>query len=107
MKQVLQLALSFAVLLPGAAGHPDTMAWWKNHPAAWEACRKDVQPPEKTMKAYAAWVTALPGKPVFVAYPAVYDFMFVYWYLMRFNGSSPLFLSSTIPSVAIWRANSW
>ena len=76
-------------LLPGAMGHPDTMAWWEDHPAAWEACRKDVQPPEKAMKDYAAWVTSLPGKPVFVAYPAVYDFMFVYWYLMRFNGSSP------------------
>jgi DNA polymerase III alpha subunit (gram-positive type) len=26
---------------------------------------------------------------VFVAYPASYDFMFVYWYLMKFVGESP------------------
>jgi DNA polymerase III alpha subunit (gram-positive type) len=26
---------------------------------------------------------------VFVAYPAGFDFMFVYWYLMRFAGESP------------------
>ena len=26
---------------------------------------------------------------VFVGYPAAYDFMFVYWYLMRFTGESP------------------
>jgi hypothetical protein len=32
---------------------------------------------------------ALPGSPVFVGYPAAYDFLFVYWYLMRFVGESP------------------
>jgi hypothetical protein len=26
---------------------------------------------------------------VFVGYPAAFDFMFVYWYLIRFAGSSP------------------
>ena len=41
------------------------------------------------MQAYVAWLQSLPGKPVFVAYPAAYDFMFVYWYLMRFVGESP------------------
>jgi hypothetical protein len=34
-------------------------------------------------------VLALKGKPVFVAYPAGFDFLFVYWYLMRFVGESP------------------
>lgn len=29
------------------------------------------------------------GKPVFVAYPAGFDFTFVYWYLLRFTGESP------------------
>ena len=41
------------------------------------------------MRDYAAWLRQLPGRPVFVAYPAAYDFMFVYWYLMRFAGESP------------------
>ena len=35
------------------------------------------------------WLKRLPGKPVFVGYPATYDFMFVYWYLMSFEGESP------------------
>jgi len=41
------------------------------------------------MPEYAAWVESLPGSPVFVAYPAGYDFLFVYWYLIRFAGRSP------------------
>jgi hypothetical protein len=41
------------------------------------------------MRDYSAWLAALPGKPVFVGYPAAYDFMFVYWYLIRFTGESP------------------
>ena len=34
-------------------------------------------------------VGALAGRPVFVAYPAGFDFLFIYWYLIRFTGSSP------------------
>ena len=34
------------------------------------------------------------GKPVFVGYPAAYDFMFVYWYLIRFAGRSPFSYSA-------------
>ncbi|MCL2590076.1 MAG: exonuclease [Betaproteobacteria bacterium] len=75
--------------LPSASGHPDTMAWWARNQTAWEACRTDCQPPETAMRNYVAWLNALPGKPVFVGYPVAYDFMFVYWYLMRFVGESP------------------
>jgi len=75
--------------LPGAAGHPDTMAWWQGQPEAWEVCRRDLQSPDSAMRAYLAWLKNLPGKPVFVAYPAGFDFMFVYWYLIRFTGESP------------------
>ncbi len=45
--------------------------------------------PADVMPEYVAWLKALPGKPVFVGYPAAYDFMFVYWYLIRFAGESP------------------
>lgn len=75
--------------LEGARGHPDTMAWWQTQQAAWEACRVDVVSATEAMAAYVAWIEALPGKPVFVAYPAGFDFLFVYWYLMRFAGRSP------------------
>ncbi len=75
--------------LPGATADPGVMAWWTQHPEAWATCRKDPQPPEAAMAAYVAWLEALPGTPVFVGYPAAYDFMFVYWYLIRFTGRSP------------------
>ena len=75
--------------LPGATGASDTMAWWQTQPEAWAACRKDTEPPEEVMRRYLDWLRQLPGKPVFVAYPAGFDFLFVYWYLIRFTGESP------------------
>src|SRR4051812_38167699 len=57
-------------LLEGAEGHPDTMAWWQSQPEAWAACRENLQAPEAAMKNYLAWLQALPGRPVFVGYPA-------------------------------------
>src|SRR5258708_5231421 len=75
--------------LPGAVTDPRTMGWWKKHPDAWQACRTNLQAPEKAMKDYLAWLKGLPGIPVFVGYPAAYDFLFVYWYLIRFAGESP------------------
>jgi hypothetical protein len=41
------------------------------------------------MHDYVAWLDSLDGQPVFVAYPAGFDFLFVYWYLIRFVGRSP------------------
>jgi hypothetical protein len=75
--------------LPGAQGDPKTMEWWRGQPAAWDACRANPRDPAEAMPAYVAWLKALPGKPVFVGYPAAYDFLFVYWYLIRFAGESP------------------
>ena len=76
-------------LLPGTIGDPKTMEWWGTQPEAWAACRVNLQEPATVMPEYVAWLKSLPGKPVFVGYPAAYDFMFVYWYLIRFAGESP------------------
>ncbi len=75
--------------LPDATGHPKTMRWWQTQPEAWRACREDLQPPRAAMKKYLAWLKRLPGDPVFVGYPAAFDFMFVAWYLIRFTGENP------------------
>lgn len=75
--------------LPGASAHPDTMKWWETQPAAWEACRQNLQSPEAAMKQYVSWLKELPGHPVFVGYPVVFDYMFVQWYLIKFTGESP------------------
>ena len=87
-----QLVATFSAnldTLPGATAHPDTARWWATQPEAWAACRTNLEAPEAAMARYAAWIRTLAGKPVFVAYPAGFDFLFVYWYLMRFVGESP------------------
>jgi hypothetical protein len=76
-------------LLPNASGHPDTMAWWASRPEAWQSCRRDLRDPAEVMHSYVSWLEALPAKPVFVGFPASFDFLFVYWYLIRFAGRSP------------------
>lgn len=64
------------------------MEWWSTQPAAWEAHRKDTQPPEKAMPAFLNWCRKLQqhGNLVIVGYPVTYDFMFLHWYVMAFGG---------------------
>lgn len=80
--------------LPDASGDPKTMEWWQSQPEAWQATRIDLQEPGDAMQSYVSWLKSLPGKPVFVAYPAGFDFLFVYWYLIRFTGESPFSFSA-------------
>src|SRR5215211_1719551 len=58
--------------LPEATPDPKTMEWWRTQPEAWAACRADLRDPAVAMPEYVAWLKGLPGKPVFVAYPAAY-----------------------------------
>jgi hypothetical protein len=85
--------VNFELLEGDSGGAKETMAWWASQPKeAWEACRKNAQPVAQAMKGYAAWLELFKDdglNPVFVAYPAGFDFLFVYWYLMKFVGSSP------------------
>jgi hypothetical protein len=81
-------------LLPGATGAKDTMEWWSKNQLAFDTTRTDLESPEAAMQRYVTWIEALPGKPVFVAYPAGFDFLFVYWYLIRFAGKSPFSFSA-------------
>lgn len=80
--------------LPGAMQDPDTMNWWAKHPGEWDACRLLPQDPEFVMMKFVKWVEGFSGKPALVAYPAGYDFMFVYWYMMRFAKRSPFSFSA-------------
>ncbi|WP_310452000.1 hypothetical protein [Sulfuritalea sp.] len=75
--------------LAGFTADPVTAAWWATQPEAWSACRQNLESPGAAMARYLAWLKALPGKPVFVAYPVVFDFSFVYWYLTQFAGENP------------------
>jgi hypothetical protein len=75
--------------LPNAKPHPKTEAWWQTQPAAYARCRTELQPPKLAMREYVKWLRSLGPKIVFVGYPAAFDFMFIYWYLMHFVGESP------------------
>lgn len=89
-------------VLPDALGHPDTMEWWSTQPKAWSACRENLEPPAQAMERYVAWLNNFADKPVFVAYPAGFDFMFVYWYLIRFTGKSPFSFSALDLKTFAW-----
>jgi len=88
-KQLLGTFSANLDTLPEAQVHPDTRTWWDKNPKAWEICRQNCQTPSEAIQKYVDWLNQLPGKPVFVGYPAAYDFMFVYWYLIKFTGESP------------------
>jgi len=75
--------------LPGATQDTRTMDWWQRFPEAWQTSRQALQAPGDAMQAYLSWLESLPGKLVFVGWPASWDFMWVYWYLVRYTGKSP------------------
>jgi hypothetical protein len=75
--------------LPDATTHPVTMKWWEGFPQAWAACQVDAREPRAALADYAAWVSSHAGRPVFVAFPATFDFMWVQWYLVRLLERSP------------------
>jgi len=68
---------------------PKTASWWETQPEAWESCRTNLQESKDVMINYAKWLESFEGRVVFVAYPLAFDFMWIYWYLMKFNGYSP------------------
>lgn len=84
--------------MPGSVGDVETMKWWESQPEAWKAARENAENPGAVMQRFCDWVTELSNKwtsaPVFVAYPAGFDFMFVYWYLMNFVKKSPFSFSA-------------
>lgn len=93
-KTLVQTFSANLATLPEASGDPATMAWWETQAEAWQACRKQPQPPALVMPKYLSWLKGLPGNPVFVGYPAAFDFMFITYYLHRFAGESPFSYSA-------------
>lgn len=85
-------------LLPEATQDPGTMEWWGKQGNAYATTRVDTMDPTDAMKRFVFWVKTLSesrhAKPVFVGYPAGFDFLFVYWYLIRFAKESPFSFSA-------------
>jgi len=80
--------------MEGSNPDPDTARWWLSQPEAWAEVIKDRDEPIRVMKRFAEWVGKQPGKPVFVGYPAGFDFLFIYWYLIKYIGKSPFSFSA-------------
>lgn len=84
--------------LDGAVQDADTMKWWADKPKAWNAARKNPKNPEEVMHAFTIWVKGVAeprnSKPILLAYPTVFDYGFVRWYLIKFTGSDIFGLSS-------------
>ena len=74
------------VPLEEATPSPETMAWWAEHPEAYEVATRDARPATTVMPEFLTWIEGLPKKPVVIGYPVTYDFMFLYWYTMAFGG---------------------
>jgi hypothetical protein len=70
--------------LLGAKEDPDTMAWWKRFPEAYEAATKNALPAIVAIKLFVMWYEQYPN-PAFVFYPAKFDAPFVYTYLYTFG----------------------
>jgi hypothetical protein len=56
--------------------------------------------PKQSMQKFADWVSIMGqehgGSPVFMGYPAVFDWMFLYWYMVNFDVQSPFGFSKAI-----------
>jgi hypothetical protein len=77
--------------LAGATPDADTMKWWAQNQKAYDQTRVNTKHPKAAMEEFAAWTKKVSGgkRVVFVAYPAGYDFTWVYWYFRYFLGKSP------------------
>lgn len=86
--------------LPEARQDPSTMKWWKENHDAYVAATWDPQDPQLAMHDFREWVKDIcaehEAKGIPVAYPAAFDYMFVYWYMMYFLGNSSPFSFSCI-----------
>jgi DNA polymerase III alpha subunit (gram-positive type) len=79
--------------IPDGVQNPSTMDFWSENPEAWEASTKDPVSPDVAIKSFYDWVRGLAKRTkktaVCVAYPAGFDFSFVYYYLMKYVKNSP------------------
>jgi hypothetical protein len=62
--------------------------------------------PAGAMAEFTAWVreVSTDAQPVMTGYPACYDWMFLYWYLIRFTGSSPFGHSGCLDMKTLYAA---
>jgi hypothetical protein len=83
-------------LLEGAEPHPSTTEFWNDFPEEYKKTRVNVRDPLTAMTEYKVWLDTLPGKPIFVGYPAAYDFKWIDYYTVKFLGDNPFSFSRCV-----------
>lgn len=86
--------------LEGAKGEHSTLEWWsKQSREIWDHIRSNPVAPKIGMGSFTAWVNLMSEQQklpvVCVAYPAGFDFTFIYWYI-RFCGLESPFSFSCV-----------
>lgn len=66
-----------------------TRDFWSRFPAEYELTRQNTKPPLEAMNEFRTWVRSLGGVSVAVAFPAGFDFSWMWYYLNRFGSDSP------------------
>jgi len=63
-----------------------------------ERLSREAEDPKVAMADAADWVTSVAAgaRPVLVAYPVVFDWMFLHWYFVTFAGESPFGFSAAL-----------
>lgn len=82
--------------ITGGKQDPGTMKWWATQevkfPGIWTRLRENLISPQAAMEAFGQAVTQVSTKlhasPICVAYPAGFDFTWLYYYLLTFTGKS-------------------
>ena len=87
--------------IEGAVQDQGTMKWWADQeskcPGIWESMMKDRIPAKLAMERFQSAVLEIHktgASPVVVAYPASFDFTWLYFYLLKFLNKSCVGFSS-------------
>ena len=77
--------------LPDAKEDHKTMKWWSKQGNAYLDTRQNMMDPKKAMQQFNDWVFKVAGKNdrIFCAYPAGFDFTWMYMYCHKFLGTCP------------------
>ena len=87
-----QVGTWYATLAPLPDCYPDpgTLNWWDTQPEAKAEVFGSRNRARDMIPDFGYWCEALPGRPIAVAWPAVFDFGFTNYYCHRFFGRNPL-----------------
>lgn len=72
--------------LESAGRDAGTMAFWREHPEAWEAATENPEPAAAGIARFVEWIRSLDGEPIFAAHPVALDGLWIDFYLRRFTG---------------------